>query len=152
MRFLTLLWKLKLSCFILPYLACLCYSEANLVIFIAFCCFWTKLYLCAKTSSILVSNLKLTFSEKLPMCSSRGRLWISWGYAHNHWMMLQLAMTLKVCRNTRFRQSSCAARRQAVRPAREAVRSALWRSDRPPLAVRPDKSRVCSLAVRPANG
>ena len=32
-------------------------------------------------------------------------LWISWGYACDLWMMLQLAMSLTVCRNKRFRQS-----------------------------------------------
>ena len=40
-------------------------------------------------------------------------------------------MVLKVCGNTRFRQSSGAVRRQAVRPASVAVRPAIgWRSDR----------------------
>lgn len=38
------------------------------------------------------------------MCSSRGRLWISWGYAHDLRMMRQLAMVLKVCENSRFQQ------------------------------------------------
>ena len=51
-------------------------------------------------------------------------MWISWGYAHDLRMMRQLAMALKVCRNTRFWQSSNAVRLQAVRPAREAVRPA----------------------------
>ena len=67
------------------------------------------------------------------MCASRGRLCISWGYAHDLRMMLQLAMALKVCRNTRFRQSSSSVRHQAVRPARAAVRPAC-------VAVRPATS------------
>ena len=129
MRCLTLLWILKLSCFLQPYLTCLCYSEASLVISIAFSCTWTKLCLCAKTESKLVSQPLNFICGSLPMCSSRGRLWISWGYAHDLRMMLQLAMALLVCQITRFRRSLKCCQVQAVRPALGA------RSDRP--AVRP---------------
>ena len=130
MRFLTQLWNLKLSCCLLPYLTSRCYSEASLVFSCAFICIWTKLCLCAKTVSNFVSNLLSYICWELPMCSSRGRLWISWGYAHNHCMMLQLAMALTVCGNTRFRQSSHAVRcRRSDRPWWRSDR--LWRSDRP---------------------
>ena len=104
MRFLSIPWIWKPSCFLLSYLTCLSYSEASLVMFIAFSCLWTKLCLCAKTSSIFVSNPKHTFSGRLPMCSSRGRLWISWGYVHDLRVMLQLAIALLVCRFSCFRQ------------------------------------------------
>ena len=48
------------------------------------------------------SNLKICICGKLPMCSSRGRLWISWWYAWDLRMMLQLAMSFLVCRNGVF--------------------------------------------------
>ena len=113
----------------------------------AFTCIWTKLCLCAKTASKLVSNPSLTFSEILPMCSSRGRLWISCEYAHNHWMMFQLAMALKVCRNASFRQNSVLSGwKRFDRPSWRSDRC--WRSDRP--WWRSDRPKW-SVAVRPGN-
>ena len=102
----SILWNLKLSCCLLPYLTCPCYSDASLVISLRSLAFGPSCAFVRKLRVNSFSNLQTTFSGKLPMCSSRGRLWISWGYAHDLRMMCQLAMALMVCGNTRFRQSS----------------------------------------------
>ena len=92
MRFLTHLWKLKL--FALFCLISLAY--ANLKLTWSFplrsLAFGPSCAFARKRRVFLFSNLKHTFSEKLPMCSSRGRLWISWGYAHDLRMM-----SLEIC-------------------------------------------------------
>ena len=106
------------------------YSDASLVISIAFSCLWTKLCLYAKTASIFVFKPTNSFSRKLPMCSSRGRLWISWGYAHDLRMMCQLAMALMVCGNTRFRQSSACCQVSGGLTGHGGGQTG-WRSDRP---------------------
>lgn len=87
-----------------------------------------------------------------PAIFVKKKVWISWGYVHDLKMMLQLAMSLMVCRNTHFRQSlkSCKGRcgqtgiRGAVRLASgqtgvvDAVRPAIqWQFDRSCTVHRP---------------